>query len=68
MALRNSSAISGLTADSLPGVQAATYPSCCNCTLKETERPHPVNYGDSSHANEEMLRRKLHKLPKIGQQ
>jgi hypothetical protein len=33
-------------------------PSCCNCTLKDGERPHPSTYRGCSHAKEELLRRR----------
>jgi hypothetical protein len=32
--------------------------SCCNCSLKEGENPHPSNYRGCSHAKEESLRRR----------
>jgi hypothetical protein len=32
--------------------------NCCNCSLKEGERPHPSSYRGCSHAKEELLRRK----------
>jgi hypothetical protein len=34
-----------------------SVPRCCNCSLKEGERPHPSNYRVCSHAKEESLRR-----------
>jgi hypothetical protein len=39
-------------------------PSCCNCKLKDGERPHPSTYRGCSHAKEEMLRRKPQKPQK----
>jgi hypothetical protein len=38
--------------------------SCCNCKLKDGERPHPSTYHGCSHAKEEMLRRKPQKPQK----
>jgi hypothetical protein len=35
-----------------------SVPSCCNCSLKEGEKPHPSNYRGCSHAKEESLRRR----------
>jgi hypothetical protein len=35
-----------------------SIPSCCNCTLKNGEMPHPSNYRGCSHAKEELQRRK----------
>jgi hypothetical protein len=36
-------------------------PTCCNCTLKDGERPHPSTYRGCSYAKEEMLRRRIHR-------
>jgi hypothetical protein len=33
-------------------------PNCCNCKLKEGERPHPSRYRGCSHAKEESLSRR----------
>jgi hypothetical protein len=34
-----------------------SIPNCCNCKLKEGERPHPSNYRGCSHAKEEIQRK-----------
>jgi hypothetical protein len=36
-----------------------TVPNCCNCSLKEGERPHPSNYRGRIHAKAETLRRRI---------
>jgi hypothetical protein len=36
-----------------------SVPNCCNCSLKEGERPHPSNYRGCSHAKAETLRRRI---------
>jgi hypothetical protein len=41
--------------------KAESVPQCCNCTLKEGDRPHPTTYRGCRHAKEEMLRRKQHR-------
>jgi hypothetical protein len=35
-----------------------SVPNCCNCSLREGEKPHPSNYRGCSHAKEEALRRR----------
>ncbi|XP_033608728.1 uncharacterized protein LOC111867859 isoform X1 [Cryptotermes secundus] len=43
---------------------AASTPACCNCELKEGEKPHPANYRGCRHAREELQRRKSQRAPK----
>jgi hypothetical protein len=43
---------------------ASSTPACCNCRLAEGEKPHPANYRGSSHAKEELQRKRSQKSPK----
>jgi hypothetical protein len=39
-------------------VKETSVPKCCNCSLREGERPHPSSYRGYSHAKEEALHRR----------
>jgi hypothetical protein len=43
-----------------------SFPSCCNCNLKDGQLPHPTNYRDCSYAKEELQRRKKQRISNQG--
>jgi hypothetical protein len=42
---------------------ATSVPSCCNCKLREGEKPHPANYRGCRHAKEELQKKKTQRTP-----
>lgn len=47
--------------------ESNSTPRCCNCMLKEAERPHPAYYRGCSAAKNEMQRKKNQKSAKYGE-
>jgi hypothetical protein len=45
-----------------------SIPHCCNCQLKDGERPHPSNYRGCSHAKEELQRKRMQRPSNSGQE